>query len=73
MCVYLVVYVWHQSQVLQVGVKQGWANEARTKQRLHDVTDSAVVREANVLSGRHESAVARDTHKQSGWGGAYLI
>lgn len=58
-CVYLVVYVWHQSQILQVGVKQPWADEAHAEQRLHDVTNRAVVGEADVLSCGHESAIAR--------------
>lgn len=57
--VYLVVYVWHQSQILQVGVKQPWADEAHAEQRLHDVTNRAVIREADVLSCGHESAIAR--------------
>lgn len=56
--VYLVVYVWHQSQILQVGVKQPWADEAHAEQRLHDVTNRAVIGEADVLSCGHESAIA---------------
>lgn len=56
MHVYLTVYVWHQSQVLQVRVEQRWADEADAKQRFHDVANSAVVWEVDVLSCLHESA-----------------
>lgn len=62
---YLAVYVWHQSQVLQVRVEQRWADEADTKQRFHDVANSAVVWEVDALGCLHESAAGGHKMTQS--------
>lgn len=55
---YLSGYVWHQRQVLQVGVEQRGASEADPKQSLHYVTDRAVIRQTDALSRGHEGPIA---------------
>lgn len=50
------MYIRHRSQVLQVRVEQRRADEAGAQQRVYDVADGAVVREADPLGRLHENA-----------------